>query len=168
MTFGEHLEELRGSLFRAVIGLVIGTLIGLIFGKQVVELIQYPLKEALVRYYQHSSMLDLEKFQKDHPNEVKLSPKDLKEELVRDRQVSKVQKVSDSASKNAVIVDRYALAQQRFQRWPLNSISRIGTYIHREFPKLDTLSWLNKPKSDNELTEAEWKVQSRIIADCVS
>ncbi len=30
MTFGEHLEELRGCLWKAVIGIVLGFLIGLL------------------------------------------------------------------------------------------------------------------------------------------
>ena len=47
MTFGEHLEELRVCLFRAVFGLVLGFLIGLGVAKYVVRLVQTPLKEAL-------------------------------------------------------------------------------------------------------------------------
>ena len=51
MTFGEHLEELRVSLFRAIIGLVVGTLVGLYFGEDIVEMIEVPLKQALKSYY---------------------------------------------------------------------------------------------------------------------
>jgi sec-independent protein translocase protein TatC len=47
MTFGEHLEELRGSLFRALVGLVIGFLLGLLVAKYVVQWIQAPLRNAL-------------------------------------------------------------------------------------------------------------------------
>jgi len=47
MTFGEHLEELRGSLFKAVAAIAIGFCIGLWFGKDVVRLIQVPLENAL-------------------------------------------------------------------------------------------------------------------------
>lgn len=50
MTFGEHLEELRGSLFRAVIGLVIGFLLGLLVANHVVRWIQTPLKQALTNH----------------------------------------------------------------------------------------------------------------------
>lgn len=51
MTFGEHLEELRVCLFKAIAGLVIGTAIGLYFGDTVVELIKAPLQRALGSYY---------------------------------------------------------------------------------------------------------------------
>lgn len=51
MTFGEHLEELRGALVKAVLALVIGVLIGLIFGKQLVDYIQTPLRNALRDHY---------------------------------------------------------------------------------------------------------------------
>lgn len=52
MTFGQHLEELRVCLFRAVLGLVIGTLIGLSVGKYVVGFITAPLEKALKTYYE--------------------------------------------------------------------------------------------------------------------
>jgi len=55
MTFGEHLEELRGCLFKALLGLVIGFLVGLLMGKPVVRLIQTPLQKALDAYYMNLS-----------------------------------------------------------------------------------------------------------------
>ena len=51
MTFGEHLEELRVCLFRALVGLTIGFVIGLFFGGEVVDIIQVPLRNALAEYY---------------------------------------------------------------------------------------------------------------------
>src|SRR6185436_9870813 len=51
MTFGEHLEELRLSLVKAILSLVIGVLIGLLFANRVVEYVQTPLKNALEDYY---------------------------------------------------------------------------------------------------------------------
>ena len=50
MTFGEHLEELRQCLFRALVGLGIGVVIGLMIGSYVIELIKSPLSEALDNY----------------------------------------------------------------------------------------------------------------------
>lgn len=52
MTFGEHLEELRGALFRALIGVVIGFIIGLCVSKYVVRAITTPLKSALEQHYE--------------------------------------------------------------------------------------------------------------------
>ncbi len=51
MSFGEHLEELRRALFRSITALVLGFLIGLIFGRQVVDYIQGPLRDSLQRHY---------------------------------------------------------------------------------------------------------------------
>jgi sec-independent protein translocase protein TatC len=51
MTFGEHLEELRGALFKALAGLVVGTILGLFLADHVVALLQAPLQDALQKYY---------------------------------------------------------------------------------------------------------------------
>ena len=56
MSFGDHLEELRTCLFRSVIGIIIGFLVGLLFANQIVIFIQGPLTKALKEYY-----LNLEK-----------------------------------------------------------------------------------------------------------
>jgi sec-independent protein translocase protein TatC len=50
MTFGEHLGELRVCLFRALVGIVLGFLIGLAFGRAVVAALQTPLRNALEVY----------------------------------------------------------------------------------------------------------------------
>jgi len=52
MTFGEHLDELRVALFRSVVGLLIGFLLGLLVAGRVVNWIQGPLLEALDRHYE--------------------------------------------------------------------------------------------------------------------
>jgi sec-independent protein translocase protein TatC len=56
MTFGEHLEELRGCLIRAAIGLVAGVIIGLMIARPVVHLIEQPLRGALSRYYSQKAL----------------------------------------------------------------------------------------------------------------
>ena len=60
MTFGEHLEELRSSLWKAVLSLVIGFSIGLFFGNWVVRRIQDPLVTALQAYYQKQAITRLD------------------------------------------------------------------------------------------------------------
>jgi sec-independent protein translocase protein TatC len=60
MTFGQHLEELRGCLFRSALGLALGFVIGLGVGRYVVQFIQRPLSRALTDYYQNESMLQVE------------------------------------------------------------------------------------------------------------
>ena len=52
MTFGEHLDELRVALFRSLLGLVIGFLLGLLIANKVVHWITVPLKEALDDHYE--------------------------------------------------------------------------------------------------------------------
>jgi sec-independent protein translocase protein TatC len=56
MTFGEHLEELRASLFKAVVALAIGFAIGLLFASWIVGWIQTPLRNALAEYYQEDAV----------------------------------------------------------------------------------------------------------------
>ncbi|MFO0790525.1 MAG: twin-arginine translocase subunit TatC [Pirellulales bacterium] len=51
MTFGEHLDELRSSLIKAMLALVVGVLVGLLVAGQVVDYVQTPLKNALMKYY---------------------------------------------------------------------------------------------------------------------
>lgn len=100
MTFGEHLEELRGCLWRAILGLVAGFLVGLLVGGHVVEFIQSPVKKALETFYQEqaykiieskkASLRDrgysddiLQKVEEIHlmPEEVRLSRDELEEQL---------------------------------------------------------------------------------------
>jgi sec-independent protein translocase protein TatC len=68
MTFGEHLEELRVCLWKAVLGLMIGFFIGLYFGTWVVELIKRPLKLALQEHYRIVSPEKLDRELNKYPN----------------------------------------------------------------------------------------------------
>ncbi len=47
MTFGEHLEELRLRLWRAIVGLVLVTGITMFFGDQVMGIVRKPIEDAL-------------------------------------------------------------------------------------------------------------------------
>lgn len=60
MSFGEHLEELRGVLVKAAFALGVGFLLGLGAANQVVMLIQTPLKTALENYYLESARQEME------------------------------------------------------------------------------------------------------------
>ncbi|MAV35972.1 MAG: twin-arginine translocase subunit TatC [Planctomycetaceae bacterium] len=83
MSFGEHLEELRGCLVRALLGLLIGFVIGLAVANRVVKLIQAPLTAALESYY-----LDKEKTSLEEGNSL-THAEDLgvlnKDKLIQDR-----------------------------------------------------------------------------------
>lgn len=58
MTFGEHLEELRGALIKALLWLFAGFAIGLFFGDRVVDFIKLPLVSELKNYYTQQSAID--------------------------------------------------------------------------------------------------------------
>jgi len=60
MTFGEHLEELRGSLMRSMVALVIATLFGLLIAKSVVGFIKYPLEKSLHVHYSKLAKQELD------------------------------------------------------------------------------------------------------------
>lgn len=59
MTFGEHLEELRGSLVYALGGTMVGVLIGLSLANFVVKVVETPLRNALERYILEASIEEL-------------------------------------------------------------------------------------------------------------
>ena len=67
MSFGDHLEELRVCLFRAMIGLAFGFVIGLTVAGPVVTRIEGPLKDALVKYRQETVRLELDEAYGDVP-----------------------------------------------------------------------------------------------------
>ncbi|TWT86815.1 Sec-independent protein translocase protein TatCy [Pseudobythopirellula maris] len=47
MSFGEHLEELRSALGKALLALIVGFLIGLVFAGPLIRFVQSPLEEGL-------------------------------------------------------------------------------------------------------------------------
>ncbi len=60
MTFGEHLEELRTCLWRALLGIMLGFIVGLLVSKQVVQLIKAPMIAALER---HMAVVDRQEWE---------------------------------------------------------------------------------------------------------
>jgi len=61
MTFGEHLEELRKCLWKALLGLVAGLLVGFFAGGTVVDYIQTPLRDALRSHVVEGAILRLDR-----------------------------------------------------------------------------------------------------------
>ena len=55
MTFGQHLEELRTCLFRAIVGLAVGCVAGFLVGHQVVAFITKPVENALRAYLEQEA-----------------------------------------------------------------------------------------------------------------
>lgn len=82
MTFGEHLEELRICLWKALVGLMIGFVLGLFVSPQVVKGIQVPLEKALKQFYKEKSLKAVE----DNMEEFKGRgyPEDILEQIDKD------------------------------------------------------------------------------------
>ena len=57
MSFGEHLEELRDRIIKSLFGLVIGTVVGLFFGSEILAFVTEPLDRAL-REFQYETIAD--------------------------------------------------------------------------------------------------------------
>src|SRR5215472_14864321 len=51
MSFGDHIEELRSHMLRAIYGFVIGMVVALIFAKWVFAIITDPVQDQLMEFY---------------------------------------------------------------------------------------------------------------------
>jgi sec-independent protein translocase protein TatC len=71
MTFGEHLEELRANLFRAVFGILAGCVVGFFIANSVVRFFQLPLERAMERFYIDKALSDYGQKYGDVPVEVR-------------------------------------------------------------------------------------------------
>ena len=60
MSFGEHLEELRKVLIRAMIGVALGSIVGFYFATSVVEVLKKPLVDAMFEYDVEQTYKELE------------------------------------------------------------------------------------------------------------
>lgn len=75
MSFGDHLEELRMHLWRAIIGFGVALVISLFFGKPVLEFIAAPVERELGRFYDKRVNKVMKDLQKD-PNQAANQPTD--------------------------------------------------------------------------------------------
>jgi sec-independent protein translocase protein TatC len=92
MTFGEHLEELRRALFKALAALVVCTLVGFYFAQDLVDYVQRPLRAALAEYYQGLAKQEyLEELQRQRDSGVDV-PDDLETAAERYAEQGKVPK----------------------------------------------------------------------------
>jgi sec-independent protein translocase protein TatC len=58
MSFGEHLEELRGCLWKSVLALTFGFVVGLFLANDFVIYLKVPLEAALIDFYQNKAVVD--------------------------------------------------------------------------------------------------------------
>src|SRR6266550_2606749 len=61
MTFGEHLEVLRYHLWRAILGLVIGSVAAFFFSNHIIVAIQKPVIEAMDEVFSNPGVDKIEK-----------------------------------------------------------------------------------------------------------
>ena len=61
MTFGEHLEELRGALIRSLLGIAIGCAFGFFVAQHVVGFLQQPLFQALKKFNDNQANAEYKK-----------------------------------------------------------------------------------------------------------
>ena len=86
MTFGEHLEELRVCLFRSVVGIAVGCLIGFIIANSVVRFFQSPLERAMENYYLATAL-------EDFPPEYGEASAEVKQMILREKLVPEAQQI---------------------------------------------------------------------------
>lgn len=103
MSFGDHLEELRGVLVKAVFSLAIGFCIGLCLANQVIQLIQTPLKTALEEYYLESARQDVEKLVRQDSGEKPSA------ELLKKRREMIEKRLEDRMVPDTLLIDGQAL-----------------------------------------------------------
>lgn len=65
MSFGEHLEELRSTLWKAIVALLLGFLVGLLFGDNLVRFVQRPLTQGLGKLLREQKQ---DQFNDAHPD----------------------------------------------------------------------------------------------------
>jgi sec-independent protein translocase protein TatC len=74
MTFGEHLEELRSCLVKAIIWLGIGLAFGLLFANKVVKFVSDPLKVAIQDFNAEKDLHELGYTDEEDPDYQKMKP----------------------------------------------------------------------------------------------
>ncbi|MBD14447.1 MAG: twin-arginine translocase subunit TatC [Planctomycetaceae bacterium] len=119
MSFSEHLEELRTALFKSLIALVVGTLLGLLFGRSVVDYIQTPLRDSLESFYRG---------QAHEQNLQRLEEKKQAGEPVPEDPAQAAEKLADEGLVPlSFYVNRYELAQALGQPLPDTDVPAFAT-----------------------------------------
>ncbi|EMI56673.1 twin-arginine translocase subunit TatC [Rhodopirellula sallentina] len=102
MTVGEHLEELRSALVKAIIWLAIGLGFGLLVANRVVRYVQEPLKQAIIKYNADRDMAVLGISQTDDPATLRFHRFLMENALVAELVYALPSQVNDSADEDLV------------------------------------------------------------------
>jgi sec-independent protein translocase protein TatC len=128
MTFGEHLDELRGALIKAAGALTLGFLVGLFFGQQLVDYIQTPLRQALRDHYRLVEKNEYRAYLEQRRAEGKPVPPDIEAA------------VDEFAEQDLVVQDFYI------------NVRQIGEALRERFPQLaDSLSEFSGSANDESV-----------------
>ena len=73
MSFGDHLEELRKTLLRCLIGVALGSIVGFMVADKVVTFLQTPLVAAIKKYKDQEALLKYTDKQGFYPPEIQTS-----------------------------------------------------------------------------------------------
>jgi sec-independent protein translocase protein TatC len=106
MTFGDHIEDLRTHLWRAIKGFGVALVLSFFIGKTVVNFITAPVKNELSRYYEHRTR-KLLKEQSSNPELAGITrPSQFFEVQIPRRQAEALLNRKDPAMKRPVIVTK--------------------------------------------------------------
>ena len=89
MSFGDHIEELRLRMIRAILGFLVALVVGLFVGQPVMELIQAPVRAQLEKFYDAriARLQDQDnKERANRPSDQPLDPNTVKEWVVQIRE----------------------------------------------------------------------------------
>src|SRR5215468_11434965 len=70
MSFGDHIEDLRTHLVRAIVGFILGMSIAFLFGNWVQGFITAPVIDQLQRFYDHRVAVILKKLEQGSDSEL--------------------------------------------------------------------------------------------------
>jgi sec-independent protein translocase protein TatC len=141
MTFGEHLDELRRALIKAVTAFAVFVLLGILFGRPLVNYIQTPLRQALLEHYSKMELRQYRAHVEQLAAEGKVAPADIDAA------------VADYAKEGLFSEDRYIDERQ------------IIDSLRSRYPKLEDPLTDGESVGDHDLVRREDLIKVRLYHD---
>ncbi len=157
MSFGEHLEELRTALGKAVAGVVIGFLIGLAIGEYIVTWVKSPLINALEGYMVEHA---IDQVKRDYNERDEQIPEDLEAFVKKQKMVSeKVYVDAGEVTRMGDFVVEHAIDQE------MRDYSELGEQIPQGF---EAFVKMHKKKHKLGSLEADAAAQDAAAQDAAA
>lgn len=159
MTFGEHLEDLRGALFRALLGLVVGFGLGLCVGNYVVYAILDPLEGALGNYYSNAAIVNYKKWvaaREERKEPAPYTVADIERRVLTDEMIFDIQYVDTTQ-----VLDE--LRRVRPEIWS-SGVSRPAATPASESPSSETSAATSVPSAESNPTDESDASASAAVA----